>query len=350
MTIAHGASLKGIAFTALSWCAGATAAVGQSAVAEFYTGRNIELVVGSSVGAAYDTNGRVVARHIGKHIPGNPNVVVRNMPGAGGLVSANHVFNAAARDGTVLGIFNRGIAMYPLLEGAAKFDPQKFNWIGSSTKETSLVAASATTQFKTIDDVRRNEMLVGATGTGADTVVLPLILNATIGTRLKPVLGYPGNAEALLAMENGEVHGTSGLSLGTVRSAKPEWLTGGKVNIILQLALNAHPTLLKGVPLALDLATEPVARQALELVLSRQAKAYPISAPPGVPAERVAALRAAFTATMKDPVFIADLEKAGFELSPVSGEEIAALLSRVYSAPSPAIELARAAVATTAKN
>lgn len=326
----------------------AAAAHGQSTVAEFYAGKTVEFVIGYSVGGAYDMNGRIVARHIGRHIPGKPNVVVRNMPGAGSLVSANHLYNSAAKDGTVIGTFSRGNAMYPLLEGPAKFEPDKFNWIGSSTKEISLVASWGNTQFKSVEDVRRAEMLVGATGAGGDTVVLPLILNATIGTRFKPITGYPGTAEAMLAMEKGEVHGLASLSLGTVRTAKPDWLTG-KLNLILQLALEPHPTLLKGVPLALDLATDPILKQALELVLSRQTKAYPVTAPPGVPAERVAALRAAFMATMKDAEFVADLEKAGFELSPVSGVEIQALIKRVYGAPQAAIARARAAVATENK-
>ncbi len=327
--------------------AAGTKALAQSP-AEFYSGKTIEFVIGYSVGAAYDSNGRLIARHMAKHIPGKPNVVVRNMPGAGSLVSANHLFHSAAKDGTAIGMFSRGNAMYPLLEGPAKFEPEKFNWIGSSTKEVSLVASMAFQPFKSVADIRNAEMLVGATGAGADTVVLPLILNATIGTKLKPVTGYPGNAEALLAMEKGEVHGTSGMSLGTIRASKPDWLTG-KLNLILQLALEAHPTMLKGVPLALDLATEPVARQALELVLSRQSKAYPVVAPPGVPADRVAALRAAFAATMMDKEFITDLEKAGFELSPMAGVEIEALLKRIYAAPKEAVEMARKAVATPAK-
>lgn len=318
--------------------------------AEFYAGRNVELVIGYTVGAAYDTNGRVVARHLGKHIPGKPNVVVRNMPGAGSLVSANHMYNAAARDGSVIGMFSRGNAMYPLLEGPAKFEADKFNWIGSSSKEVSLVISWGTTPFKSIEDIRRNEMLVGATSAGADSVVFPAILNATIGTRLKAVTGYPGNAEALLAMEKGEVHGSSAMSLGTVRTSKPDWLTGsGKVNLLLQMALEPHPTMLKGVPMALDLATEPVARQALELVLSRQAKAYPVVAPPGVPADRVAALRAAFVEMTRDGDFIADSLKAGFDVELVTGQDIEALIKRVYGAPAAAIARARAAVATESR-
>jgi tripartite-type tricarboxylate transporter receptor subunit TctC len=313
--------------------------------AEFYAGRNIELVIGYTVGAAYDMNGRVVARHLGRFIPGKPTVVVRNMPGAGSLVSANHLFNAAPRDGSVVGMFSRGNAMYPLLEGPAKFEAEKFNWIGSSSKEVSLVLSWGTTPFKTVEDIRRNEMMVGATSAGADSVVFPAILNATIGTRMKVVTGYPGNAEALLAMEKGELHGSSAMSLSTVRTSKPDWLSGGgKVNLLLQMALEPHPTLLKGVPVALDLATEPISRQALELVLSRQAKAYPVVAPPGVPADRVATLRAAFVEMTKDAEFIAESQKAGFDVELVTGQEIDGLVKRVYAAPQAAVERARAAV------
>lgn len=339
------AALATPAAALLSIASVATAQTSTQTPAEFYAGRNVEFVIGYSVGGAYDTNGRIVARHIGKHIPGKPTVVVRNMPGAGSLVSANHLFNAAAKDGSVIGAFSRGNAMYPLLEGPAKFDPEKFNWIGSSTKEVSLVASWGNTPFKSIEDIRRTEMAVGATGAGGDTVVMPLILNATIGTRFKAVTGYPGTAEAMLAMEKGEVHGIASLSLATIRTAKPDWLTG-KLNLILQLALEPHPTLLKGVPLALDLATDLVSKQALELVLSRQTKAYPVTAPPGVPADRVATLRAAFMATMKDPEFAAEMAKAGFEISPVSGAEIDALIKRVYASPQAAIDRARAAVAS----
>lgn len=331
--------------------AGASPAHAQGAPAEAFAGKQIELVVGYSVGGGYDTVGRLVARHIGKHIPGKPLVVVRNMPGAGSLVAANHLFNTSVRDGTVIGVFSRGNAMYPLLEDRpAKFEPEKFNWIGSTSKEIGLVAAWGTTPFKTVEDIRRNEILIGATGAGADSVVLPAILNATIGTRVKPVTGYPGNAEIQLAMERGEVHGTAGLSLSNIRTSKPDWLDGTKVNIILQLALEPHPTLLKGVPVAIDLATDPVGRQALELVLSRQSKAYPVVAPPGVPADRVATLRSAFMAMTRDAEYIAELTKAGFENSPLSGEDVATLIKRVYAAPPEAVARARAAVASSAKN
>ncbi len=313
--------------------------------AEFYAGKNMEMVIGYSVGASYDFNGRIVARHIGKYIPGKPQVIVRNMPGAGSLVSTNHLYNAAAKDGTVIGIFSRGNPMYPLLESGAKFDAAKLNWIGSTSKEVSFVVASAKSPFKTLEDVQRNEMLVGGTGAGADTVVFPAVLNGTIGTRLKIVSGYPGIAEIMLALERGEVQGSGSMSLGTIRTARPQWLKDGSVNFLAVMALQHHATELRNVPLASNFAKNPIDRQALELILSRQSMAYPVAAPPGVPADRVAALRAAFMAMAKDKEFVAEAIKAGFDIDPVSGEEIAAIITKVYAAPKEAIERARAAVA-----
>lgn len=327
--------------------AAASGARAQS-LAEHYAGKTMEMVIGYSVGASYDFNGRIIARHLGRHLPGKPNIVVRNMPGAGSLVSTNHLYNAAARDGTVIGIFSRGNPMYPLLEGGAKFDAARLNWIGSTSKEVSFVVSSAKSPFKTVDDIRRGEMLVGGTGAGADTVVFPAILNATAGMRLKIVTGYPGIAEVMLALERDEVQGSGAMSLGTIRTARPKWLTDGTLNFLVTMALEPHRSVLRDVPLAANLARDATDRQALELILSRQSMAYPVAAPPGVPADRVAALRAAFMAMAKDPEFIADAEKAGFEIDPVSGEEIAAIIARVYAAPKEAIERARTAVAAGA--
>jgi tripartite-type tricarboxylate transporter receptor subunit TctC len=333
----------------LCFAAAAAPAVSAQTPAEFYAGRTVELVIGYTVGAAYDSSGRVIARHWGKHIPGKPSFVVRNMPGAGSLVSANHMYNIAAKDGSVIGLFSRGNAMYPLLEGGAKFDALKFNWIGSPSTETSLVISWGPTPFKTFKDIQRNEMLVGATGAGADTIVMAQVLNMSAGTKLKPVSGYPGNSEALLAMERGEVQGSASVSLGNIRAARPQWLTGGLINPLAQLALAPHPKDVKGVPLALEFATSPVDRQVLELVLSRQQMAYPLVAPPDTPADRVAVLRAALLAMAKDPEYIADAMKAGFDVDAVSGQEIEALIKRIYASPKEAVDRARAAVATKGK-
>lgn len=318
-------------------------------VADFYRGKQITFVIGYTVGAAYDANGRLVARYLGRHVPGQPQVVVQNMPGAGSLASANHLYNVAPKDGTVIGMFSRGNAMYPLLEGQAQFDALKFGWIGSSQKETSLVLTWATTPFKTLEDIRRSEVVVGATGAGADSIVYAQALNALVGTKMRIVTGYPGNNEVMLAMERGEVQGAPSASIGTLMSGRPHWISERKVNLIAQIALEKHPRSFKDVPLAADHALSPLDRQAFELIASRQTMAYPVTAPPGVPAERLAALRSAFMATMKDAEFIADAEKAGMEVEPIGGEALSALVARIYASPPEAVARARAAVAVPAK-
>ena len=286
---------------------------------------------------------------MGRYMPGKPIVVLQNMPGAGSLVSANHIYNAAAKDGTVLATFSRGNAMYPLLEGATQFDPQKFNWIGSPAKEVSLTLSWHTSKFKTLADLRGSEMVVGATGAGADSVVLANTLNAILGTKLRIVSGYPGNQDVLLAMERGEVSGSGSMSYGTVKSFRPYWIPENKLNFILQQALEPHATEFKGVPMLQQHASTPLDKQALDLLLSRQTIAYPITAPPGVPADRVAVLRTAFDATAKDAEFLAEAAKINLEIDPVGGARIAEIVAMVYATPKEAVERAKAAISGGAK-
>jgi tripartite-type tricarboxylate transporter receptor subunit TctC len=300
------------------------------------------LVIGYPPGAIYDVYGRLVAKHIGKHLPGTPNVVVQNMPGAGSLRSANYLYAVAPKDGSTLGLFARGLAMQPLLDpqGIA-FDAQKFNWIGSTSAEVSVVIASAASPFKTIEDAQQREMIVSASGSGADSVIFPYILNGVIGTRFKVVTGYPGNADMLLAVERGEAHGNAGTSWISLVSIRPDWVRDRKVNVLLQMANRKHPDL-ASVPLALDLAKSEQDRKVLELIFSRQGMAYPFVAPPDVPPDRLRALRAAFAATMQDPEFRADAKRQSLEIDPVTGEEIAALVRQVYASPADVVARARA--------
>lgn len=321
----------------------------QDQIAQFYKGRTITIVVGYTTGGAYDTHARITARHWTRHIPGNPTIVLQNMPGAGSLVSANHVYNVAPKDGTAMGTFSRGNAMYPLLEGQTQFDPMKFNWIGSPSKETSLTIAWHELPFKTIADLRARELVVGATGAGGDSLILAHMFNATIGTKFRIVSGYPGTNDALLAIERREIQGIASISYGVVKAARPTWLAEGKLNVILQQALEPHPKDFKNVPLAQSFATNPIDRQALELVLSRQTMAYPLAAPPGVPPERIAALRASFLATMKDREFLTDAERAGMEIDPVSGERIAEIIKTLYASPKEAIARAAGIIASGSK-
>ena len=302
----------------------------------------LNVVVGYSPGAIYDLYGRLVARHIGKHLPGNPTVVVQNMPGAGSLRAANYLYVVAPKDGSTIGLFARGMAMQPLLDAqGVQFDAQKFNWLGSTSDEVSVVLASATKPFKTIEDARRSEMVVSASGSGADSVIFPYILNGVIGTRFKVVTGYPGNAEMLLAVERGEVDGNAGTSWISLVSIKPSWVREKKINVLLQMASRKHPDL-AGVPLALDLAKGVEDRLVLDLIFSRQSMAYPFVAPPDVPSERVAALRNAFEAMTKDPEFLAEAKRQNLEIGPVSAAEVAAIVRRAYATPGDLIARARA--------
>jgi tripartite-type tricarboxylate transporter receptor subunit TctC len=300
------------------------------------------LVIGYSPGAIYDAYGRLVARHLGKHLPGNPTVVVQNMPGAGSLRAANYLYVVAPKDGSTIGLFARGMAMQPLLDPqGVQFDAQKFNWLGSASDEVSVVLASSARPFKTIEDARSREMVVSASGSGSDTAIFPYILNGVIGTKFKVVTGYPGNAEMLLAVERGEADGNAGTSWTTLVSIKADWVRDKKITVLLQMASKKHPDL-ADVPLALDLAKREADRMVLDLIFSRQSMAYPFVAPPDVAPERVATLRNAFEATMKDPEFLADAKRQNFDIAPVSAAAIAAIVRRAYATPDDLIARARA--------
>ena len=314
--------------------------------ARFYAGRTITFVVGYTTGASYDSQARILTKSFGRHIPGKPNVVIQNMPGAGSITSANYLFNVAPKDGTVIGLFARGMFLEALFEGpGVRFDPLKFNWIGSHAKEVSVVLSGIDTPFKTVDDIKSREMVVGATGPGADTHSFPLLLNSVIGTKFKIVSGYPGNAEALLAVERREVQGNSGTSIGSLAALRPAWMTEkGHVNFITQLALERHPKQLQGVPLIMDYAASDLDRAALALGFSRQSIAYAFTAPPDVPADRVQALRDAFMATTRDPDFIADAERLYTEIDPLTGPQVLDVIKRAYATPKEAIARTRDAV------
>jgi tripartite-type tricarboxylate transporter receptor subunit TctC len=313
-------------------------------VDEFYKAHPITISVGFSPGGGYDLAARTVGRYIGKYIPGNPNIVIQNMPGAGSLKAINYIYNLAPKDGSQLAVFARGIAVEPLLgDDAAQFDPSKLNWIGSPSKETNVVFSWHTTPFKTFQETLAKQMVVSTTGSGADTNTFPLILNGVLKTKFKLVTGYPGAAETLIAVERGEVDGQAGLSWGYIKASKQSWITEKKINVLLQLALEKHKDL-PGVPLVMDLVKNDDDRQLLELFLSRLPMAWPFAAPPGVAAQRVTALRRAFDATMKDPAFIADSEKQSLEVEPMTGEAIETLMKRVYASSPAVVARARAVV------
>jgi tripartite-type tricarboxylate transporter receptor subunit TctC len=314
------------------------------AVEDFYAGKQVSLFIGYSPGGGYDTYARVLARHIGKHIPGEPTVVPQNMPGAGSLTLANYLYNIAPKDGTAFGTFGRGLAMEKLLGGSGiRFDAAKFSWLGSLNNEVSICVSWHGSGIKSVADLRTHRFIVGGTGSGSDTAIFPLVLKNLLGFDIKLIPGYPGGNDVLLAMERGEVDGRCGWSWATVKATRPDWVEEGKINILLQLALDKHPDL-PDVPLVTELARTEDERQAMELIFARQVMGRPYTAPPGVPAERLDALRRAFDATARDPEFLADAAKVGLELNPVSGEQIDAVIARIYGARPSAVKLATDAI------
>jgi len=320
------------------------AAADADEVEDFYRGKQVSLYIGYSAGGGYDTYARMLARHIGKHIPGNPTVVPQNMPGAGSLTLANYIYNIAPKDGTVFGTIGRGLAMEPLLGGTGtRFDATRYAWIGSMNNEVSVCASWHTSPVKSVEDMRAHELIVGGTGSGSDTDTFPVVLRNLLGLKIRLISGYPGGNDVLLAMERGEVDGRCGWSWGSVVAVRSDWLAENKINVLLQMALDKHPDL-PDVPLVMDLARSDDERMAMELIFARQVMGRPYMAPPDVPAARRDALRRAFDATLEDPEFLADASRIDLELNPVTGEEIDRLLARIYGASAAAVSLASDAI------
>ena len=318
-------------------------------VEDFYRGRNVALVIGYSVAGGYDTYARVVAHHLGNHIPGRPTIVPQNMEGAGSLRAANFLFNAAPKDGSVLGVFSRGMAMEPLIgKSHVAFDSRKFTWLGSGTNEVSTCVTWHDSAVKSWADALRIPFTVGGEGSASDPDIFSTIVHNVFGVKLRLVSGYPGSAEVALAIERREVDGRCGWSYSSLRQQRPDWITRKQVNILVQLALSKSPEL-PDVPLVMDFATTERQRQILALVFSRQAMARPFLAPPGIPDDRKQALRAAFDATMRDPAFLAEAKERGLEVNPVSGAEIDKLIGELYQTPSDIIAEVRASIAPGAR-
>ncbi len=309
--------------------------------AEFYRGKTVELDIGTSVGGGYDVHSRLLARHLSKHLPGTPMVVPKNVEGASGLRLANMLYNNAPHDGTAFGILLRNVPFEPMFGNrAAQFDASKFTWIGSASNEVSICVAWHTSGVTTLDDLLTTDLVVGSIGPGTDLTVFPKIINGVLGTRKKIVNGYPGGNEVMLAVERGELGGRCAWSWSAAKATRKDWIDQKRVNIFVQTALSKHPDL-PDVPLIVDRAKTDDDRKILKLVFARQEFAWPYVAPPGVPADRIAALRKGFLDTMKDPQFLADAEKAKLEIMPMPGEQIERLVRELYATPASVI--ARAA-------
>ncbi|MEE8516294.1 MAG: tripartite tricarboxylate transporter substrate-binding protein, partial [Alphaproteobacteria bacterium] len=329
------AMLGGIALIALGTTAKA------ASVADFYKGKTLTLYVGFAAGGGYDTYSRLLARYMGSQIPGKPGMIVKNKAGAATLVLANWLYTVAPKDGTVIGMIARGAPTHALLGGkGANFDPTKFHWLGSMNNEVSVCVTSARAPAKSFSELRQKTTVVGTQGPTSDSEVFANFIQNLLGAKLKLISGYPGTALTVLAMDRGEVDGICGWSWTSVKLMRPKQLKAGKLNILLQMALVSHPEL-PNVPLITDFATTKSQRDQMELIFSRQTMGRPFLVPPGVPKARVAALRKAFMAALRDPKFIAEAKKSKREINPVSGEDVQKLIEKVLATPKETVAAAR---------
>ena len=316
----------------------------QDAVADFYRGKNLNLIVGYSAGGGYDTYARIVARHLGKHIPGQPSVVVQNMPGAGSLKLANFLFNVAPKDGATIGTFSRGMAMEPLIGGSnVQFDATRFAWLGSGTNEVSVFTVWHTAPIRTWQDMMEKPFTVGGEGSGSDPDIYALLLKNAFGAKLKLISGYPGTAEIAIALERGEVDSRASWSWSSLKALRPQWITEKKVHFPVQLNL-AKGAELQDVPAIIEFAREERQRQMLRLILSRQEMARPFAAPPGMPNDRLAALRKAFDDTWADPELQAEMKARGQEVNPVGGATLQKMVAELYTTPKDVVDETRKAI------
>jgi tripartite-type tricarboxylate transporter receptor subunit TctC len=297
---------------------------------QFFRGKTISLLIGFGEGGEDDLWARAIARHLGSHIPGNPVILPQNMPGSGGLLVANRLYNTAPKDGSVIGLINRGIPFEPLLGGRGdQFDALKFNYLGSPGRDTTVCAARKDADVKNMQDLYSKELTVGGTGSGADTAIYPQFLSALLGMKFKLVLGYKGSHDIQLAMERNEVQGIcvayDSIERGTLAQQH-------QINVLLQAAL-VPDSRLAGIPFGLDFARGPDERAALQLFFMRASLGRPFVAPPGLPSERVAALQQAFDATLRDPAFLDDASKQQLRVMPISGPAMAKLIADAYKTP-----------------
>jgi tripartite-type tricarboxylate transporter receptor subunit TctC len=328
----------------------AAAAAQAQSVEEFYKGKTITIVVGSDSGGGYDLNARVLSRHMPRHIPGNPNIVVQNKPGASSIVATNYVYEVAPKDGTVIAAVQRPIPFQPLLADAGiRYDVRKMQWLGSTMNELGVVVAWHTSPQQSIDDVFKSEMVVGGNGPATDTELFARALNKVLGTKFRIVSGYPGQAQITLAMERGEVQGTANWSWSDIVNAHADWLRDKKVKILLQLGLKKSPDL-PNVPFIMDILRNDEQRQIFQVLMEMKALGRPYFVAPEVPKDRSDALRRAFMETMKDPAFLEEATRVLGTIDPTSGVDTQKIVAEVYALPPDILEKAREAMKVPGSN
>lgn len=334
-----------ISLIAIGAAGGLALAAGGAGAADFYAGKTVTITVGSSAGGGYDGYARFLSRHWGRQIPGNPKFIVKNMPGAGSLKATNFIYNVAAKDGTQVAAIQNGIVFEPLFKvmgkgREARFDPTKLSWIGAVTKETSVMVVWHKTPFGSVADVRKTRVLTGASGPTTSYAVYPRLMNATMGTNIRVVMGYNGTSGIVLALERGEIHAMTGWDYSSLSSRKADWLKDKKVRVLVQFGKKKHPKM-PNVPLASEFTTNKVNRDVLELIAARQEIGRPYVAPPDVPGDRMKLLRAGFQAMMKDAAFLKEAAKLRIETHPSGANECLEVIKAAYAAPADVVAKAR---------
>ena len=322
---------------------GAQAQAPQS-VAEFYRGKTLNIVVGHESGTGYDFFGRALARHISRHIPGNPNAVPQNMPGAGGTRAAGWLYNVAAKDGTVVSVFAPETALKSIFDDAgANYDSAKFTWIGNMDQSVATCAVSARSGIKSLDELKTREAIFGATGLAAPTSKFAYALVNFLGAKIKVVQGYKGSAALKIALMRGEIEGACGMSHSTLKTQWKAEIESGEARVLVQFGMTKLAGL-KDAAHIYDYAATPEQREIFDVAFGPHILGRPLLAPPGLPAERAQALRAAFMGAMRDPELLAEVRKADLDITPSSGEEVEKLVARFAAVPKSAIAKAHAAM------
>ena len=331
-------ALSGLASAAI------TSAKAATPVAEFYNGKQMTLIVSAGSSGAYTQTARIIAKYFTTYIPGNPNFIVKNMPGAGHVLATNFMYNQAPRDGSFIATVGSAIPLHQTLGGqGVRYDSRLFNWLGTTGISNQMGLAWHSSGVRSIADAKRVELMTGATGAGAGTAIFPTVLNSVIGTRFKLVIGYARNSDIDLALERGEVASHHSYSFSSLQRSHPDWLKQGKVNFLYQVGTDMRSGV-AGVPLMTDLAENDEQRQILQLMTIPSVLGRLYLAPPDVPQERLAALRAAFDAAVADPAFIAESDKQGLDLFPLNGSQVAALVQSLVDTPPLIIDKAKAAM------
>lgn len=313
-------------------------------VADFYKGKDVKIIVGGTAEGGYAPYARMLQRNMGQFIPGNPVIITQFMPGGGGLVATNYVYNAAPKDGTVIGSVQRSIVRLAMFgDKGVKYDPAKINWLGSLHNDVSVCVSWQASPIKTIQDVMEHELIVGATSPNNDTGQFPVVLNKIIGTKFKVITGYNGGGAISLAIERGEVAGRCGWSWDSLRTQQGDWLRDKKVNVLTQLTIKPHPEL-AGVPMATDLAKNSEQRNILEYIFAEQIMGKPFMFAEGVPAERVAAMRKAFMQTAQDKTALDQMTAQSLDVTAVSGEEMETIVAKMIATPPDLVQRAREAM------